>query len=137
MNTFIINIEALDAQHNKIFDYLNMINNNILNNHQKCDSLNGMLNQLELLCQFHFMEEERLMEEIASPSAAKHKHLNDMFLAAIDRFKIENNQCHSPSVLSDFKKLRDDLVSHMQNETLVHNNLFNCSVLEDSTAKAY
>jgi len=136
MKTVVSAIQALDAQQHKIIAYLDTINNELLNNYQRCDFINGMLSQLELLCQFHFMEEERLMDEMASPAAAEHKHLNNMFLVAIDQLKTEHNQCHSPAVVTDFKQLRDDLAGHMQSEKIVYSTLMNDNAPEDSASVA-
>jgi hemerythrin len=115
-NKFNTGVETMDVQHRKIFDYLTTICNELEDTHQKCDPFNGMLDKLEILCRIHFLEEEKLMDDINYPSASEHKLLNDLFLANIDRFKIDNKRCHSPSILNDFIKLREDFITHIFNE---------------------
>lgn len=121
-DTYISGAEAIDAQHRKIFDMITSIHNELEDNNKKCAHFNGMLDQLELLCQLHFIDEEKFMEEINYPSTADHKHLHDLFLATIDRFKIGNKQCHAPNIINDFINIREDFISHMLNETMLLSN---------------
>jgi hemerythrin len=109
-------VETLDGQHRKIFDYMITIYNGLIDSHLKCDPFNGMLDQLELLCQLHFMEEEKLMDESNYPLASEHKHLHDLFLTSISLFKIDNKQCHTSNVLTEFSNLRVDFITHMLND---------------------
>jgi hemerythrin len=118
-NKFDTGIESLDAQHRKIFDYMTTIYEELTDVHQKCSQFNNLFDQLELLCQMHFMDEERMMDDMSYPSTAEHKHLHDLFLATVDQFKIDYKQCHSSNVVNDFNKLRWDFVTHVMNETLV------------------
>src|SRR6185369_7170427 len=116
MTTFVWDIkfntglETMDAQHQKIFDFMTTIYKAIPDSHLKCDNFNSMLDQLALLCQMYFITEEQLMDEKNYPSAAEHKRQHNLFLATIDQLKIENNQCHTTSILIDFIHIREDFV---------------------------
>jgi hemerythrin len=134
---FTTGVEIMDAQHRKIFDCMTRIYNEMSDNHRTCDSCDGMLSQLELFCRLHFLEEERLMDEMAYPSTAEHKHRHDLFLVAIDRFRIENNQCHAPGVLNEFIDLGEDFIAHMLNETVVLGDFVHGNAREDSAVAAH
>ena len=121
-------VEAIDAQHRKIFDYMTDIYHALADNQQKCDAFNGMLDQLELLCQMHFLNEQQMVDDINYPSVPEHKRLHDLFLTRIDLFKIDSKQCHTPSILNNFTNLREDFITHMLNET----TLF-CDFINNST----
>jgi hemerythrin-like metal-binding protein len=132
-DTFITGVERMDVQHRKIFDYMTTIYDELVDSRKKCDLFNGMLDRLEILCQIHFMEEEEFMEELKYPSAAAHKHQHDLLLAAIDRFKTENNQCHLPDILNDFKILREDFTSHLLEEGMILGEFIKAGASKEST----
>ncbi len=106
-------VAALDAQHRKIFDYMTHIYSDLIDNSHKCDSINGMLDQLEILCQLNLFNEDQLMDETNYPLSAEHKHQHDLFLATLDQLKIDNNQCHSPNIISKFTNIIENYISHM------------------------
>jgi hemerythrin-like metal-binding protein len=135
--SFNTGVEAMDVQRRKIFDYLALINNELVNSRQKCDSINGLLDQLEILCQMHFMDEERLMIELNYPFAAEHKHLHDLFLATVDRFKIESNRCHTPGILDDFGKLRVDFTTHILNESMLLSDFIKSNHCDKESSAAH
>jgi hemerythrin-like metal-binding protein len=136
-NKFNTGIDALDVQNRKIIDYMTMLHNEIVDVRQKCESLNNQFDQLTLLCQMHFMDEERLMDEMNYPLAAEHKRLHDLFLATVDRFKVENNQCHTVGILNDFNNLRGDFITHMLNETLLLSDFIKSRPCGDLAETAY
>jgi hemerythrin len=96
---------------------MTMIYHKIIDSFQECYPIQVLLDQLKQLCQIHFMYEEQLLEELDYLTAAEDKLLHDMFMESIDRFKIENNQCHTSTILNDFIKLRLEFITYMLNET--------------------
>lgn len=111
-------VAIMNIQHCKITECMNSIQGEIADIRQSCTHINGLLYQLEQLCQMHFMFEEQLLEEVNYPLAAEQKQLHDLFLKAIDQFKAENDQCHTTTFNADFIKLRLDYVVNMNNETM-------------------
>ena len=111
-------VEIMSIQRSKISECINTINVGIADKLQSCTHINGLLNQLEQLCQMNFMYEEQLLEEVNYPAVAEQKHLHDLFLKAIEPFKTENDQCHTTSFFNDFIKLRLDYILNMNNETI-------------------
>lgn len=118
-NRFSSGIETLDAQRQKIFECMTMIYRAIADSGDKCDAINDLLDQLEILCKIHYMDEEQLMEDINYPLAADHKMQHDLHLSTIDQFKVDNRECYTISTLNDFIKLRETFISHMLDESMV------------------
>lgn len=111
-------VEIMNIQRGKITECINTIQHDITDMRQSCVHINGLLYQLEQLCQMHFMYEEQLLEEVKYPSIGEQKHLHGLFLKAIESFNTETDQCHSPFFINDFIKLRLDFVINMNNETM-------------------
>jgi len=130
-------VEAMDAQRHKIFDCMSTICNLIADTHHNSDSIGGLLDQLEILCQIHYMDEEQLMEGVNYPLAAEHKRQHDLFLVTIDQFKIDNKQCHTTSMLNDFINIREDFITHMLNETMLLSEFINKISNGDSATAAH
>jgi hemerythrin len=95
------------------------IHNEIADRQQSCSHINGLLHQLKLLYQMHFMYEEQLLEEVHYSSAEEQKQLHELFLKSIDQCTTENDQCHSLSLFNYFIKLRLDFVLYMNKETMM------------------
>ncbi len=112
-------VGVMNIQLCKIFECISFIQDGIFDTQRSCANINGLLDQLEQLCQMHFMYEEKLLEELDFPSVAEQTHLHDLFLKAIGQLKSENNQCHTPSYCSGFIQLRLDFVSNMNKETMM------------------
>ncbi|NVN93057.1 MAG: hypothetical protein HXX11_21020 [Desulfuromonadales bacterium] len=131
-NKFNSGIESMDAQRKRIFECMTMIYRDIADFGNKCDSINGLLDQLEILCQIHYLDEEQLMDDLKYPLAADHKLQHDLFLATLDQFKVDNKQCHTVSTLNDFIKLRETFITHMLNDTMVLSEFIKQSPLYSS-----
>ncbi|HXE96068.1 MAG TPA: hemerythrin domain-containing protein [Dongiaceae bacterium] len=129
-------VETMDVQHRKIFDCMDAIYHALADNQQKCDPLDGMLDQLELLCQMHFLNEQQLMDDTNYPSASEHKHIHDLFLASIDQFKIVSSECHTTNLLDAFLKLKEDFITHMLNESTTLGAFIKAGPIEDAAVTA-
>ena len=112
-------IEILNIQQRTISVYMNTIYEKIVDSSQRCDHINSLLDQLELLCQKQFEYDEQLLEQVNFPSVAEQRRLHGLYLKAINLFKAENDQCHSASCIKDFLKLRLDFISTINKETML------------------
>ena len=112
-------VEIMKLQRSKIFECMKAIHHEIADTGQSCSHINGLLHQLKLLYQMHFLYEEQLLEEVNFPSAAEQKHLHDLFLESIDQCRTESEQCHTLSFYNSFINLRLDFVLNMNNETMM------------------
>lgn len=111
-------VEIINILFSKIDECLKSIDHDIGDIHESCTRINDLLNQLEQLCQLYFIYEEQLLEGLKFPSVTEQKMLHEAFLKTFEPIKLESDQCHSPSFIEDFIKLRLDFVSNMNNETM-------------------
>lgn len=112
-------VEIMKMQHHTISVCMNAIFDKLVDNSQSCAHVDGLLDQLELLCQKQFEYDEQLLEEVNCPSVAEQKRLHDLYLKGLNLLKAENGQCHAPSFITNFIKLRIDYVLNMNKETML------------------
>jgi hemerythrin len=124
-NRFNPSIEILYIQHNKISECMKMLYDEISNPQQRCPIIIDLLDQLELLFQLHYNYWEQLVEEFNYSSAVEQKKLHTLFLSAIHRLKVENNQCNREYFFNEFIKLRLEHIENTNNETKVLCNIIN------------
>jgi len=112
-------IEVIDDQHRKIVDHMTKIHNELSCSHYKCDNFEELFDNLELLCLRHFMEEELLIDEKNYPSATEHEQLHDLYLKKLDRFMVDNKDCHTSSTLKEFANIIDDFITNMHKDRMI------------------
>lgn len=112
-------VEIINMQLCKIFECIRIIQDAIIDTQESCSNINGLLDQLEQLCQMHFLYEGKLLEELDFLSVEEQAHLHELFLKAIYQLKTENNQCHTQSFCNGFFNLRLDFITNMNKETIM------------------
>lgn len=111
-------VDLLNILFEKIDECIRYINEDIKDIQGSCEHTNELINQLEQLCQLHFMYEEQLLEGMNYPSINEQKERHNLFLTTFEPFKLESNQCHSPFFINNFSKIRLDFVANMNNDTM-------------------
>jgi len=111
-------VDLINIHFDKIDECIKYINNDIENIHGSCEHTNELINQLEQLCQLHFIYEEQLLEGMNYPSVNEHKDRHNLFLKTFEQFKLKSNQCHSPGFINNFSRIRLDFVSNMNDDTM-------------------
>src|SRR5262245_46840054 len=106
-----IDVESIDRQHRRIFDYMAGING-LLSDKAAHGDIDGMLDQFDIYCKMHFYEEERLMEEMDFPSIADHKRQHDQFVLNLDRFR-STTDVGSTDAVHDFENIKNWFVNHI------------------------
>lgn len=111
-------VELINIHFGKIDECIKHINNDIEDIYGNCENTNELINQLEQLCQLHFIYEEQLLEGMNYPSVNEHKDRHNLFLKTFEQFKLKSNQCHSPGFINYFSRIRLDFVSNMNDDTM-------------------
>jgi hypothetical protein len=111
-------VDLINIHFNKIDECIKMISDEIADHLGSCDKTCESINQLKQLCQLQFMYKERLLEGLKVPFIDEQKKLHLSFLETVELFKRGSNQCHSPSFIKDLIKIRMDMVTNMNNETI-------------------
>lgn len=112
-------IDVLDVQHHKIFDCMTTIYVDLVDLKQNGEYIYGMLEQLEMLCQMHFADEQIFMDKNNYSLATEHKPLHELLLANIFLIKSNFKQYHATKILKEFIHIREDYITHLINETML------------------
>ena len=105
-------VEAMDAQHRRLFDLINQLNEAISEGKGR-QALSSILNALIDYTGTHFAEEEKLMEEASYPGIADQKQAHRAFVAKVLEFRqgFDSGTAMVGSDLVNF--LADWLVKHI------------------------
>jgi hemerythrin len=111
-------VDLINIHFNKIDECIRYITEDIVDVNRDCKHTEGLINQLEQLCQLHFKYEEQLLEGLQYPSVDELKSLHSSFIDTFESFKVGSGQCHTTSFINSFIKLRMDFVTNMNTETM-------------------
>ena len=120
-----VNVEPMDRQHQKIFDYMATVHGALANKAEYNDT-KEMLDKLNIYCKMHFYEEERLMEEMNYPSTLGHKRQHDRFVLDLDsfRFRFSDLQRHTQKASDDFVMIKDWFINHILSEDMRYSEFY-------------
>lgn len=117
-----VNIETMDRQHQKIFDYMAMIHDALVDKAEHV-GIEDMLDKFDMFCKMHFYEEERLMEEMNFPSTIGHKRKHDLFVSNLGRFR-SSDIGHNKKAQDDFVSIKDWFVDHILSEDMRYSEFY-------------
>lgn len=130
-------VEIINIQRIKIDECIKAIDHDVGDVEGSCAHICDLLNQLEQLCQLHFMYEERLLEGLNFPSIAEQKKLHDAFMKAFELIKAGSNQCHTPAFIKGFMELRLDFTKNINTETMKICDYIIYSYLGETTSMSH
>jgi hemerythrin len=111
-------VDLINIHFKKIEECITCINMDIADEQGSCEHTSDLINQLEQLCQLHFIYEEQLLEGLSYPLVSELRARHKSFLESFIPFKTESDQCHSSSFMKDFIDVRLGLVSSINNDTM-------------------
>lgn len=109
-----LHMPELDAQHKTLFDLINRLWANIINNAPHSEQIK-LLEKLEYYTQTHFTAEESFLGVIGFPNLDEHKHAHATFTKRIAKEK-QNILAGMPVSLDLLHFLNGWLVHHIQGE---------------------
>ncbi|MGM0461282.1 MAG: bacteriohemerythrin [Fibrobacterota bacterium] len=122
-HVFDVGIADFNAEHRKIFAYINHIHD-LIKSHGEQSKLLQVLKDLAEFTTVHFQHEEERMEEKKYPLYTQHKDIHDTLLNKVSHLitSIENNEDVDLFALLLF--LRDWLYTHIQVEDMKYSMFF-------------
>lgn len=107
-----VNIEKIDTQHKKLFDYINQIHDATINKKTK-DELGKIINSLVDYTVDHFKTEEKLFSTYQYPDEAVHKVEHQVFVEKVAEFKKDFESGKILLSLKIVNFLKDWLINHI------------------------
>lgn len=121
-NSLVTGNDVIDAQHKEWIDKINALL-------ECCEKTSGKREALKMLeymaeyAEFHFVEEEKLQEEVGYPGLEEHKEKHEGFKKAVDELHEMLEDEEGPS-----QKFVDALNANVVNWVYDHIKTFDCSV---------
>ena len=79
---FDVGVKAVDEQHKRLVEMLNVLGKAIDENHGK-DAIMGIVEEMKQYAQYHFQTEEDAMEATDYPKRSPHKQEHDSFIEQV------------------------------------------------------
>ncbi len=87
----LVHIEKMDNQHKKLLSILNDLNDAMLQEKDK-EVLSGIINALADYTYYHFMTEEKYLDQFEYPETTRHKNEHRYFAEEVTRFQQQFDQ---------------------------------------------
>jgi hemerythrin len=110
---YVVGDELLDAQHKVILNYMAKVYAYLLAAN-KGDELFGLINRLDTYCRLHFLDEEKLMEEIKLPEIEAHKAQHALFVTHLENFMGRYEEADSVKNIDELVFLKGWFMEHIQ-----------------------
>ena len=113
-------IELVDNEHRKLFEIINETYDLIHDDFafDKYDQIVSLLNQLREYTEFHFKDEEELMERIGYPELESQKHAHSAFIAKLVEIDIQDLDAMDDNQQQYLLDLVNFLVTWLSNHIL-------------------
>jgi hemerythrin-like metal-binding protein len=89
-NEYSVNIFVIDNHHKKLFDIMNSLYA-LMAEGADDDSIIKIINELLDYTNYHFSEEEKMMEQVGYPELNQHRQLHRDFIAKLEEAKTKAN----------------------------------------------
>ncbi len=106
-----VNVDEIDAQHKKLIDLINRLNDAWKNDFKRED-VRSVFMELIDYTKYHFSSEEKYMEENGYPDLEAHKKQHEKFVKKLQNLQ---SKCSYNS-----KEVYTDLLSFLSNWIVVH-----------------
>lgn len=114
-DSYSVNINMIDSHHKRLFDILNKLYDLMLREGSKEDKeIIDIIAELIDYTNFHFSEEEKMMEKFDYPELSSHKQLHRDFVAKMEEYQTKAKNGMAIFVVTDVADIGIDwLKSHI------------------------
>jgi len=120
--SFSVNFERMDDQHKKIIEMINQLHA-AMKLKKDQDTVKQILNSLINYTQYHFSDEEKLMEQNDYPHIDQHRREHQLLIKKIMRY-LQLYQCNQPIPLPEVLNfLREWYPRHFEKSDLKYSSI--------------
>ncbi len=105
--------DVLDAQHTIVLGYMAKVHEHLLAGRGK-EELVGLVERLDTYCRLHFLDEEKLMDEMTFPGIDAHKAQHALFVTHLENFAGRYEEQDSTKNVDDLMFLRGWFLEHIE-----------------------
>jgi len=110
---FVVGNELLDAQHKVILSYMAKVYAHLLAD-KKDEDLFGLIDRLDTCCKFHFLDEEKIMEEMGLLEIQEHKAQHALFVTHLENFMGKYEESDSVRNIDELVFLKRWFMEHIE-----------------------
>ncbi len=103
----------MDAQHKAILDYMAGIYAKLLAG-KKQDEVFTLVDALDTYCKLHFIDEEKMLDEISFPESNEHKAQHVLFVTHLENFMGKYDQQNLTNDVDEFLFLKGWFLEHIK-----------------------
>ncbi len=104
--------DLLDAQHRVILGYMAKIYDHLLAGKKEKDMF-GLVERLDTYCRLHFLDEEKVMEDMEFPEIVAHKAQHALFITHLENFAGRFEEQTSTKNIDELLFLKNWFVEHI------------------------
>jgi len=87
-NDYSVGVGSMDRHHQKLFDILNKLHD-AMSEGKATEVITGTLQELLNYTEYHFAEEEKLLEQISYVGLAEQKNAHQRFIQDVEKYKAQ------------------------------------------------
>jgi hemerythrin len=110
---YLVGNELLDAQHKVILSYMAKVYMYLLAGKKEKD-LFELVDRLDTFCKLHFLDEEKVMEELDFPEIAIHKAQHALFVTHLENFMGRYEELNIAKNIDEFIFLKGWFLEHIE-----------------------
>ncbi|HTP65839.1 MAG TPA: hemerythrin family protein [Geobacteraceae bacterium] len=112
-DTYLIGDYLLDAQHKAILSYMAKVYASLLAG-KKENEVFEHVDELDAYCKLHFLDEEKMMDEMSFPELSDHKAQHVLFLTHLESFMGKFDQQNITRNVDEFLFLKRWFLEHIE-----------------------
>ncbi len=112
-DTFLVGDYLLDAQHKAILGYMAKVYAGLLAG-KKENEVFELVDELDAYCKLHFLDEEKMMDEISFPQLSGHKAQHVLFLTHLENFMGKFDKQNITKNVDEFLFLKRWFLEHIE-----------------------
>jgi len=105
--------DLLDAQHKVILSYMAKVYTHLLADKREHD-LFELVDRLDTYCKLHFLDEEKIMEEMDFPATEDHKAQHALFVTHLENFMGRFEELNSVKRIDELIFLKGWFLEHIE-----------------------
>ena len=112
-DVYLVGNELLDAQHKVILSYMAKVHTYLLAE-KKGPDLFELADRLDVCCKLHFLDEEKVMEEMDFPGTVNHKAQHALFVTHLENFMGRYEMLNSTQNIDELMFLKGWFLEHIE-----------------------
>jgi len=112
-DVYLVGNELLDAQHKVILSYMAKVHTYLLAENKGKD-LFELVDRLDIYCKLHFLDEEKVMDEMDFPVIVDHMAQHALFVTHLENFMGRYEELNSTQNIDELMFLRGWFLEHIE-----------------------